>query len=158
MVPVRERKPHTFGVRSIQGNFNKFKRPEIIQSVFSNHIKLEISKRNITGKYPYLESKQHNNTQMKEKVSRELKKKTKNKKNSGQINVLFILHERILELTGSVLGQWLCDVIKPRFAVFPLGHPWLLLHGLRLVTLLSYSYSYSRQKRRKRKEQQTCSS
>ena len=41
-------------------------------SAFSNHIKLEISKGNITGKYPYLESKQHNNTQMKEKVSREL--------------------------------------------------------------------------------------
>ena len=46
-------------------------------SAFSNHIKLEISKRNRTGKYPYLESKQHNNTQMKEKVSRELKKKKK---------------------------------------------------------------------------------
>ena len=66
---------------------------------------------------------------------------------------MFFLHERIPELTGSGLGQWLCDAIKPRFAVFPPGHPWLPLHGIRLVTLLSYSYSYSRQKRRKRKEQ-----
>lgn len=78
-----KKKNHIFGGRSVQWNFNKLKRTDIIQSVFSNHIKLEISKRNITGKYQNLESKQHNNPQMKEEVSREIKKYAKLNENEN---------------------------------------------------------------------------